>query len=45
MNLEPFYKAIEISGIGIITVFFFMVIFFFVIVGIDKIFPYKKENK
>jgi len=45
MNLEPFYKALEISGIGLITVFFFMAVFFFVILGIDKIFPYKNEDK
>lgn len=45
MNLDSFYKALEISGIGLITVFIFMVIFFFVIIGIDKLFPYKNENK
>ena len=45
MNIENLYKAIEISGIGLITVFFFMIVFFFVIVGIEKIFPYKKEDK
>ncbi|HBN05612.1 MAG TPA: hypothetical protein DD434_07460 [Bacteroidales bacterium] len=45
MNLEFLYKALEISGIGIATVFIFMAIFYFVIVGIDKAFPYKDEKK
>lgn len=45
MNLEYLYKALEISGIGLLTVFFFMAVFYFVIVGIDKIFPYKEEEK
>ncbi|MDD2530581.1 MAG: OadG family protein [Bacteroidales bacterium] len=45
MNIEIIYKAIEISGIGMLTVFFFMAVFYFVIVGIDKLFPYKEEEK
>ncbi|MDX9798605.1 MAG: OadG family protein [Bacteroidales bacterium] len=45
MNIEIINKAIEISGIGMLTVFFFMAVFYFVIVGIDKLFPYKEEEK
>lgn len=45
MNIETLYKALEISGIGLVTVFIFMVVFFFVIIGIDKLFPYKNEDK
>ena len=40
-----FYKALEISGIGIAGVFVFMTPFYFVIIGIDKLFPYKKEEE
>ncbi|MDO4725673.1 MAG: hypothetical protein Q4A56_00420 [Porphyromonadaceae bacterium] len=39
-----FYKALEISAIGIIGVFVFMTLFYFVIIGIDKLFPHKKEE-
>mgnify|MGYP000928626644 CR=1 FL=1 len=45
MNIEIINKALEISGIGIVTVFFFMAVFYFVIVAIDKFFPYKEEEK
>ena len=45
MNIESLYKAMEISGIGLATVFIFMVVFFFVIKGIDKLFPFKNEDK
>ncbi|MDR0790230.1 MAG: hypothetical protein LBO06_05510 [Bacteroidales bacterium] len=38
-----FYKALEISGIGLACLFIFMAIFFLFIVGIDKMFPFKKE--
>ncbi len=38
-----FYKAIEISGIGLAGVFIFMIVFYFVILGLDKFFP-NKEN-
>lgn len=40
-----FYKALEISGIGIAGVFVFMTLFYFVIIGIDKLFPYKNEEE
>ena len=40
-----FYKALEISGIGIAGVFVFMTLFYFVIIGIDKLFPHKKRKK
>ena len=40
-----FYKALEISGIGIAGVFVFMTLFYFVIISIDKLFPYKKEEE
>lgn len=45
MDIEVINKALQISGIGIATVFFFMAVFYFVIVGIDKVFPDKKEEK
>ncbi|NLJ82592.1 MAG: OadG family protein [Bacteroidales bacterium] len=45
MDIDVLNKALQISGIGIVTVFLFMIVFFFVIVGIDKIFPYKEEEK
>ena len=38
-----FYKALEISGIGIAGVFLFMTVFYFVIMGLDKFFPNKQE--
>ena len=40
-----FYKALEISGIGIAGVFLFMTIFFFVLIGLDKSFPNEKKQK
>ncbi len=40
-----FYKALEISGIGIAGVFIFMTIFYFVIIGLDKSFPNEKKPK
>ena len=40
-----FYKALEISGIGIAGVFIFMTIFFFVLIGLDKAFPNEKKPK
>ncbi len=40
-----FYKALEISGIGIAGVFLFMTVFYFVIRGIDRLFPYKKDEE
>jgi hypothetical protein len=45
MNIDILNKALQISGIGIVTVFIFMAVFYFVIVGIDKFFPYKDESK
>lgn len=45
MNIDVLNQALQISGIGIVAVFFFMIVFFFVIVGIDKLFPYKEEEK
>lgn len=40
-----FYKALEISGIGIAGVFIFMTLFYFVIIGLDKAFPNEKKPK
>ena len=40
-----FYKALEISGIGIAGVFIFMTVFYFVIMGLDKFFPNEKKTK
>ena len=39
-----FYKALEISAIGMAGVFLFMILFYFVIVGLDKLFP-NEDNK
>ncbi|GHT06194.1 hypothetical protein AGMMS49525_14240 [Bacteroidia bacterium] len=38
-----FYKALEITGLGLAGVFLFMALFLAIIVGVDKLFPYKKE--
>ncbi len=38
-----FYKALEISGIGIAGVFVFMTVFYFVILALDKFFPNQKK--
>lgn len=38
-----FYKALEISGIGIAGVFLFMTVFYFVIMGLDKFFPNEQK--
>lgn len=39
-----FYKALEISGIGLAGVFIFMTIFYFVSNLIDRMFPPEEEN-
>ncbi len=44
MNIDVLNQALQISGIGIAAVFFFMIVFYFVIIGIDKLFPYKEED-
>lgn len=40
-----FYKALEISGIGLAGVFIFMTVFYFVIMGLDKFFPNERKVK
>lgn len=40
---ETIDKALEIAGIGIVGVFVFMILFYLMILGLDKLFPYKKE--
>jgi hypothetical protein len=44
MNAD-FFKALEISGIGLAGVFIFMTIFYFVSTLIDKMFPPTEENE
>jgi hypothetical protein len=39
-----FYKALEISGIGLAGVFIFMAIFYLVSTLIDKMFPPEEEQ-
>jgi len=43
--LSNFYKAAEVTGIGMLGIFAFMVIFYLSIVVIDKLFPAKIEKK
>jgi hypothetical protein len=40
-----FKQALEITGLGLVGVFLFMAIFLGIIVGVDKLFPYKKEEE
>ena len=40
-----FYKALEISGIGIAGVFIFMTVFYFVLLALDKFFPNEKNSE
>ncbi|MDD3788057.1 MAG: OadG-related small transporter subunit [Petrimonas sp.] len=40
---ETIDKALEIAGIGIVGVFVFMILFYLMILGLDKLFPYKEE--
>jgi hypothetical protein len=46
MNINPvdLAKALEITGIGLAGVFLFMALFLAIIVGVDKLFPYKEED-
>ncbi|GHU69361.1 hypothetical protein FACS189413_08150 [Bacteroidia bacterium] len=44
MDVEVLTKALEITGIGLAGVFLFMALFLVIIVGVDKLFPYKKEE-
>ena len=43
--IENFLKSLEIMGIGMIGIFAFMLIFYLVIVGLDKLFPYKENEE
>jgi hypothetical protein len=36
---------LEITGLGLAGVFIFMAIFLAIIVGVDKLFPYKEEEE
>jgi hypothetical protein len=40
-----FQHALEITGLGLVGVFLFMALFLAIIVGVDKLFPYKKEEE
>jgi hypothetical protein len=44
MNIFDFENALAITGIGLAGVFIFMAVFLVIIVGVDKLFPYKKEE-
>ncbi|GHT49585.1 hypothetical protein FACS189440_15570 [Bacteroidia bacterium] len=44
MNTMDFQNALEITGLGLAGVFLFMALFLAIIVGVDKLFPYKKEE-
>ncbi|MDR1846964.1 MAG: hypothetical protein LBR17_02470 [Bacteroidales bacterium] len=44
MDIAVLEKALEITGLGLAGVFIFMAIFLAIIVGVDKLFPYKKDN-
>jgi hypothetical protein len=39
-----FYKALEISGVGLAGVFLFMTVFYFVSALIDKLFPPEEDE-
>ena len=43
-NKANFFKAVDILLIGFSIVFVVMIIFIFVSTGIDRMFPYKKEE-
>jgi hypothetical protein len=45
MNTIDFQNALEITGLGLAGVFIFMAVFLAIIVGVDKLFPYKKEEE
>jgi hypothetical protein len=44
MNVLDFQNALEITGLGLAGVFVFMAIFLAIIVGVDKLFPFKNEE-
>ncbi|PLB87186.1 hypothetical protein C0T31_01310 [Dysgonamonadaceae bacterium] len=37
-------KALQIAGLGLVGVFVFMAVFYLIILGLDKIFPYERQN-
>jgi hypothetical protein len=41
---DTFIKALEIAGIGIAGIFFFMLLFFLAIQLLYRLFPYKKDK-
>jgi len=42
---ELFYKALQITGIGMLSIFIFMIIFLGVIIFLDRVFPHKDLGK
>jgi len=43
--LENFESALEVTGLGMLGIFLFMIIFFFAIKAIDKLFPHKQKSE
>jgi len=44
-NMNNFEAALEVTGLGMLGIFLFMIIFFFAIKAIDKLFPYKQKSE
>ncbi len=43
--MNPTTAALDIMGIGMASIIAVMVLFYFAIQGVDKLLPYKEENK
>jgi len=41
---ELFHKALQITGIGMLSIFIFMLIFLGVIIFLDRMFPHKESG-
>lgn len=41
--MNNFEAALEVTGLGMLGIFLFMVIFYFAIKAIDKLFPHKQK--
>jgi hypothetical protein len=41
--IDTFIKSLEIMGLGMASIFVFMLLFWLVIIGLQKIFPAKED--
>jgi Na+-transporting methylmalonyl-CoA/oxaloacetate decarboxylase gamma subunit len=43
--IDTFLKSLEIMGLGMASIFVFMLLFWLIIVGLQKIFPSREDEE